>query len=456
MRQGRADNDNFGAGRRGQSREQECDARRAFSRYSWHFLTRRLVTVMQVLFEGGKVFDGEALRPAGTAVLVEDGKVKKVAPKGDFAGFAGERVDTTGGTLMPGLIDCHVHLTLGGEGDPGTVQMKLSDAQLALKTLERAQTTLKGGIVAVRDCGGRNYIELSVRDAIKRGEFPGPAIRASGRIICMTGGHGNRTGRIADGADEVVKAVREQIHAGADLIKIMATGGVMTPGVNPEDAHYTREEMAAGLAEARRFRKRTASHAQGAEGILNAVLGGVSSIEHGIFLDDECLKAMLERGTYLVPTLAAVLNIIGNKDKGIPPWAVEKSERVFEIHRRSFQAFYKAGGKIALGTDAGTPFNLHGENAMELEYMVENGMKPLDALKAGTSAAADLCDLPELGHVREGCAADFLLVEGDPIADIKMAARKANHRAVFKAGRPATGAPVLAGNLARIEARAAF
>ncbi len=411
---------------------------------------------MQTLFAGGAVFDGHKSLPSGTAVLAEAGRIRKIAPAGEFAGFAGERVDTTGGTLMPGLIDCHVHLTLGGEGDPGTAQMKLGDGPLALKTLERAQVTLKGGTVAVRDCGGRNYIEISVRDAIARGEFPGPAIRASGRIICMTGGHGNRTGRVADGVDEVIKAVREQIHATADVIKIMATGGVMTPGVNPEDAHYTREEMAAGLAEARRFNKRTASHAQGSEGILNAVLGGVSSIEHGIFLNDECLKAMLDRGTFLVPTLAAVLNIIRNKNNGIPAWAVEKSERVFEFHKDSFRRFYKAGGRIAMGTDAGTPYNLHGENAMELEYMVENGMSPEDALRAGTSAAADLCDLPQLGALKDGANADMLLVNGNPLADIRAASRKENHRAVFKGGRLASGTPVLAGALSGIQAQAAF
>lgn len=409
---------------------------------------------MQTLYIGGKVFDGERALADGVGVLVENGKIRRIAPQGEFAGFAGDRVDTSGGALLPGLIDCHVHLCSGGEADPATVQGKLSDAQLALKALERAQATLKGGIVAVRDCGGRNYVELSVRDAIKRGEFPGPVVRASGRMICMTGGHGNRTGRVADGVDEVIKAVREQIHAGADLIKIMATGGVMTPGVNPEDAHYTRAEMAAGIGEARRFNRRTASHAQGAEGIMNAVLGGISSIEHGIFMNDECIAAMLERGTFLVPTLAAVLNIIRNKDRGIPAWAVEKSERVFERHKAAFRAFHAAGGRIAMGTDAGTPFNLHGENALELEYMVECGMKPAEAIKAATANAADLCDLPEHGRIREGMAADLLLVDGDPIADVTRAARRTHHRMVVRGGKPADGLPTLAG--LRIAAQAAF
>ena len=409
---------------------------------------------MQTLFAGGAVFDGDSSPQKGLGVLVEDGRIRRIGPAGEFDGFAGPVVDTAGGTLLPGLIDCHVHLTLGAEGDPGTAQGKLSLAQLALKSLERAQATLRGGIVAIRDCGGKDYVELSVRDAIARGEFEGPTVRAAGRLICMTGGHGNRSGRVADGVDDVVRAVREQIHAGADFIKMMATGGVMTPGVNPEDAHYSREEMAAGLAEARRFSKRSASHAQGADGILNAVLGGVTSIEHGIFMNDECLKAMLERGTYLVPTLAAVRNILAHRDKGIPPWAVEKSERVFERHRQAFRRFYEAGGKIAMGTDAGTPFNLHGENALELEYMVECGMKPLDALKAGTSVAAELLDLPDRGSIREGAAADLLVVAGDPVADIGCAARRENHRGVYRAGRPAEGAPLRIGALPRLDAAA--
>lgn len=402
---------------------------------------------MRKLFTGGLVFDGHNAPVSGHGVLVENGRIAAVAPAAEFAGFDGETVDTAGGTLMPGLIDCHVHLTMGGEGDPGTAQMKLGPAQLTLKTLQYAQATLQSGVVAVRDCGGKDYIEISVRDAIRRGEFPGPTIRASGKIICMTGGHGNRNGRVADGPDDVVRAVREQIHAGADVIKIMATGGVMTPGVDPEDAHYSREEMAAGLAEARRFRKRSASHAQGAEGILNAVLGGVSSIEHGIFMNDECLKAMLERGTFLVPTLAAVRNIVKNRDKGIPVWAVEKAERVFEIHKDSFRRFYAAGGKIALGTDAGTPFNLHGENSAELQYMVECGMKPLDALRSGTSLAADLLDLPDYGALKKGQAADMLLVNGDPAQDIAAAADRKNHRGVFRGGMVASGLPMMAGGL---------
>jgi len=389
---------------------------------------------MQTLYRGGLLFDGEEQPVADHAVLVEDGRVSRLAPAAEFDGFAGSEVDTAGGTLMPGLIDCHVHLCLGAEGDPGSAAAKLLPGQMVMRALDNAQAALLGGTTAVRDCGGRDYLEFAVRDACNQGRQMGPTVRASGRMICMTGGHGNQWGRVADGVDEVIKAVREQVHAGSDLIKIMATGGVMTPGVNPEDAHYSAREMAAGIGEAKRFHKRTASHAQGAEGILNAVRGGIDSIEHAIFMNERCVQEMLERGTWVVPTCAALTNIIAHKDRGIPDYAVEKTLRVMEHHRRSIKMYYEAGGKIAMGTDAGTPFNAHGDNAMELEFMVDYGLKPLDALRAGTSSAADLVDLPDAGRIAEGKAADFLLVDGNPVEDIKHASRRDNHRLVVKRG----------------------
>lgn len=389
---------------------------------------------MTTLYAGGLVFDGEGNLKANHGVLVEGDRITKVAPMGEFKGFEGERVDTSGGTLMPGLFDCHVHLCMDASGDPATVMSKLSDAAITMGALERAQINLRAGITSVRDCGGKDYLEFAVRDACNRRTFVGPTIHAAGRMICMTGGHGNRVGRVADGCDEVVKAVREQIHAGSDLVKIMATGGVMTPGVNPEDAHYSPEEMAAGISEAHRFHKHTASHAQGRDGILNAVRGGIDSIEHGIFMDDTCVEEMKAAGTYLVPTLAAVNNIVINKDKGIPAYAVEKAVRVVERHKQSIAMFYKAGGKIALGTDAGTPFNLHGENALELLYMTEVGMTNADALIAGMAHAADLVRDEHRGRIKEGAFADFLIVNGNPVEDIMMAADKANHRLVVKYG----------------------
>jgi len=386
------------------------------------------------LYRGGLVFDGLGAPKDGLGVLVEGDRIAAVEPVANFAGHAGEVVDTAGATLMPGLMDCHVHILYGAEGNPGDAAEKLTASALTLKGMENARRTLEGGIVAIRDCGGKDYIDLDVRDALNAKRFPGPVMRASGKMICMTGGHGNRNGIVADGCDAVIKAVRTNVHMNVDVIKIMATGGVMTPGVNPEDAHYSAEEMKAGVKEARRFNKRTASHAQGAEGILNAVRAGIHSIEHGIFMNEQCIREMIDGDTFLVPTLAAVKNIINNRHLGIPDWAVEKSLRVYDVHLASFKAFHEAGGKIAMGTDAGTPFNRHGENVQELRWMVEAGMTPLEALIAGTSNAAELIEPGERGVIAKDKVADLLLVRGNPAENIDMAGEKANHLMVIKDG----------------------
>ncbi len=396
---------------------------------------------MTKMFSGGLVFDGEHTLLEGHGVVVAGDHIAGVAPIGEFDGFDGDRIDTAGATLLPGLFDCHVHLVHDGAADPFARMERMSDAEITLLALQNAQRNLRGGITSVRDCGGKDYLEFAVRDACNAKLFSGPTVRAAGRMICMTGGHGNRIGRIADGVDDVVKAVREQVHAGSDLIKLMATGGVMTPGVNPEDAHYSAEEMAAGIAEGNRFHKPCASHAQGRDGILNAVRGGIDSIEHGIFMDERCVEEMVERGVYLVPTLSALRNILGNRDRGIADYVVEKSERVSETHRRSIKMFYEAGGKLAMGTDAGTPFNYHGENALELRYMVDVGIGPLDAVAAATSQAADLNRLADRGRIKEGAAADLLIVNGNPADDIDVVADRANHRAVYKDGELVAGSP---------------
>ena len=395
---------------------------------------------MATLYSGGLIFDGTKNPVANHGVVVDGDRITQVAPNAEFEGFAGERVDTTGATLLPGLIDCHVHLVYAGDADPFARLSKMSDAEVTLLALKNAQTDLQGGITMIRDCGGKDYLEFAVRDACNSGTFPGPMIRASGKVICMTGGHGNRVGRIADGVEDVIKAVREQIHAGSDLVKIMATGGVMTPGVNPEDAHYSAEEMAAGISEGHRFHKPCASHAQGRDGILNAVRGGIDSIEHGIFMDERCVEEMIEAGTYLVPTLAAINKILAHADQGIPAYAVEKSLRVADIHRNAIKMFYGAGGKIAMGTDAGTPFNYHGENALELRYMVNVGIRPVDALIAATTNAAELNRLSDHRGITKDAIADILIVEGNPLEDIDAAADKANHSAVIKGGDLVVGA----------------
>ena len=389
---------------------------------------------MTTLYSGGLVFDGKGNLLENHGVLVDGERISRIAPIGEFEGYSSEKIDTSAGTLLPGLIDCHVHLVYCGEADPKTSLLKLGPGQIVMNAFENAQKTIRSGITAIRDLGGRDYLEFAVRDACNSGRQLGPTIMAAGKMICMTGGHGNVFGRIADGPDEVLKAVREQIQAGSDVIKLMATGGVMTPGVNPEDAHYTEEELRVGVDEGHRFHRTCASHAQGAAGILNAVRAGMDSIEHGIFMTQECLEAMLEKGTYLVPTLAAVNNIYLNRDNGIPAFIVEKTIRVRERHHQSIKMFYKAGGKIAMGTDAGTPFNIHGDNCQELKFMVELGISNSDAMQFSTASAADLMGLTDRGQIEENFYADLLIVSGNPVEDISAVANQENHRSVIKNG----------------------
>jgi len=389
---------------------------------------------MKTLFSGGLIFDGIGNLQENLGVLVEDKKISKICPDVDFEGFSDIRVDTSGCTILPGMIDCHVHLVYSGEADPKSSLLKLGPSQVVMNALENAQKTLRCGITSIRDLGGRDFLEFAVRDSCNSGKQLGPTILAAGKMICMTGGHGNVFGRIADGQDEVIKAVREQIHAGSDVIKLMATGGVMTPRVNPEDAHYTEEELRAGVNEGHRFQKKCASHAQGSAGILNAVRAGIDSIEHGIFMTEECLEEMIEKRTFLVPTLSAVNNICKNKNNGIPEFIVEKAIRIQEKHHQSVKMFYKAGGRIAMGTDAGTPFNLHGENIQELQNMVDLGISNRDALKISTSNAAELSSLEDRGYIREGYFADLLIVYGNPIENISAVTKVENHKIIVKNG----------------------
>lgn len=390
----------------------------------------------RVLISGGLLFDGCNPPVPDHAVLIEGARISRVAPAGEFEGYAGRRIDSAGQTLMPGLIDCHVHLTFGSEPDMAGIVQRLSLPELALKTLENARDTLAGGVTSARDCGGRDFVEIIVRDVIRAGRQPGPTLRCAGRLICMTGGHGRWVGREADGVEEVQKAVRETIRGGADCIKIMATGGVTTPNVDPLVAHFLPEEIAAGIAEAHRLGLKAASHAQGAGGIANALAAGVDSIEHGFELDEAVIERMVAAGTFLVPTLSATACLLATPDERVPDYVIEKATRYNAMHEDSVRRFVAAGGRVAMGTDAGTPFNRHGENGQELKHLVRIGMTPLAALRAATSEAAELLDLPGRGVIEDGAFADLLLVDGDPASDIGCAADRSHHRLVIKGGAP--------------------
>ncbi|MBM3548355.1 MAG: amidohydrolase family protein [Alphaproteobacteria bacterium] len=399
---------------------------------------------MKTVFVGGLVFDGSKAPAEGLGVVVENGRIARVAPAGEFSGFSGKRVDTAGMTLMPGLIDCHVHLVLPGEANLLASFRGTTPQEAVMRVLELAQATLRGGFTSIRDLGGRDYLEIAVRDAFNAGHQLGPTLHCAGKVICMTGGHGWFLGREADGPLDVAKAVRENIKAGADHIKFIATGGVATPNVDPMLAQLTLEELTAGVAEAKRFNRKSTAHAQGAPGIKNAVEAGVGSIEHGFQLTDEIIEEMKKRNVYLVATLASMDRTLSRPDV-IPAYMREKAQRFCKMHQDSVIRFYKAGGKLAMGTDAGTPFNFHGENSQELKHLVDLGVTPLDAIRSATGNAADLIGFTDRGRIAEGSWADLLLVQGNPAKDIAAASDRANHRLVLKNGidvHATLGAPI--------------
>ena len=364
---------------------------------------------------GASLIDGSGAEPVrGRAVVVEGDRITQVVD--DARAPRGRRIDLSGCTLLPGLINCHVHLCFGAEADPVRVMKDEPHALTALKVLRRAQETVEAGVTTVRDLGGRDYAEFAVRRAVAEGLFPGPRILGAGRPVCMTGGHGNSIGREADGPDDARKAVREQLKAGADVIKLIATGGVMTPGVEPGSPQLTLEEMRAAIEEATKAGRRTAAHAQGSTGIADAIEAGITTIEHGIFLTDEIIASMKRKGVFLVATLAAPAAISGGGlAAGIPDYMVRKSDAVVTAHVASFRRAHEAGARIAAGADSGTPLNPHGSLLPELELMVKYGMTPLEAIRSATSVAAEALGLGgETGRVAEGHAADLLAVTGDP------------------------------------------
>ncbi len=377
---------------------------------------------MRRVFTGGPVFAGDGKILENVQVVVEDAHVVNIVDAGDPVPQDAEVIPLDGNFLLPGLIDCHVHLCMDAGPDPIGALSREPVPFTTLKAAELARKTLLSGVTTVRDMGGLAGVDLVLRDAIAAGRISGPRVQASGSLICMTGGHGWQIGRQADGEAEVMRAAREQILAGADLIKLMATGGVMTPGVEPGSEQFTESELRAGIQEAHKAGKRTATHAQGTQGIKNALRAGIDSIEHGIYLDEECIELMLQRSIPLVPTMSALFHIEKNGvEAGIPEFAVAKTLRVKPYFLESLRMARQADVVIAMGTDAGTPFNCHGGNAEELVFMTQAGFTASEALVAATKTAAGVLGLEqEIGTIEAGKRADLLVVQGDPLQDIQL------------------------------------
>lgn len=393
-----------------------------------------------LLIRNVAIFDDTArtFRPR-MSVLCRDSRIQRILPADSAESPpAASIIEGHGQYLVPGLIDCHVHLTSTGDPQELAAQRLEPLALRAWKAAKNAAATVRAGITTVRDLGAADYLNIHLAKAIDAGLIEGPRVLAAGYGITMTGGHGHGFIAVeADGPDKVRKRVREQLRAGATAIKLFASGGVMTPGVDPRSPSFTLDELRAGVEEAHKAFRIVAAHAQATEGIKNAILAGVDSIEHGVWLDDEAIRLMSDRRTYLVPTLTAPWQIAHQGTAaGIPDYMVQKGWQVLEAHEQSFQSALQAGIPIAMGTDQGTPFNRPGENAQELGRMVRLGLTPAAALLAATAWAADLLRLSDYtGRIREGLEADLLLLTHDPLQDIGTLTDPATIRVVLARGK---------------------
>ena len=398
------------------------------------------------LFHGGRLFDGSGAAPALADVTVEGGRIVAVGTglDGDSA------VDVTGRTLFPGFFDCHVHVTMSHVDLWRAAQTPFS--YQFFEAAVNLRRTLEGGITTVRDAGGA---DLGVKQAVVDGLTPGPRMQISLAMLSQTGGHGDDwlpsgnivnllmahpggPDSIVDGPDEMRRAVRTLVRMGADVIKVATSGGVLSPRDDPRHAHFRPAELDVLVEEATAAGIWVMAHAQGADGIKNAVRAGIRSIDHGIYLDDEGIELMKARGTFFVPTLVAPQGVLDAVAAGVqlPAAIVEKARMVLDIHRAAFRRAVEAGVRIAMGTDSGvTP---HGQNLRELELMVAGGMTPWAAYVATTRTAAELMGLAdELGTIEPGKRADLVVVAGDA-ADVRGLPGRID--AVYQSGRLAGGA----------------
>ena len=365
------------------------------------------------VIRGGTVVDVDGTREADVAV--EEGRITAV---GDVPDDPDDEIDASGQFVAPGLVDAHVHVMMDGRADPGEIDGD-SDATLAYRTTANLRDALDAGVTTLRDLGSAGTLALDARDAIEEGVLDGPELLACGQSVVMTGGHGHWFGREADGVPEVKKAVREQLKRDADVVKCMATGGVLTEGALTGMPELDEEELETIVETASAKRVPTAAHAHGTAGIKNAVRAGISSVEHGTFMDREAAELMADRGTYWVPTAKALYGIVeAGTEAGIPEFAVEKAEEAKEAWADAFEYALDAGVPIAMGTDAGTPFNFFADIPEELELMVDHGLSEAQALEAATVNAADLLGLDDVGTVSAGARADLVVLDENPLEEV--------------------------------------
>ena len=391
-----------------------------------------------VYVKAGHLFDATSDQLRENVVLVVEGeRITKVAAAGEVTIPAGAKVvDLSNAWVLPGLIDCHTHLeTRADQYDPIN-QVRQTPFMGGFNGVVNANKTLQAGFTSVRDVGSSPFFAVDLRKAIDSGYIPGPRVVASGPGISITGGHGDMNGfapavsnmmypaekdyAIADGPEEVRKVVREQVKYGVDVIKILATGGVLSAGDKPGAEQFTYEELKVAADEAHRAGRKIAAHAHGTEGIKDAVRAGIDSIEHGSLIDAEGIELMKQHGTYLVADIYNDDYILGKAiEFGLPKENVEKERSLGRLQRENFAKAVAAGVKVAFGTDAGV--YPHGDNAKQFHYMVKYGLTPAGAIRAATSSAADLIDrAKDVGTLEAGKYADLIAVTANPLDKVEV------------------------------------
>jgi imidazolonepropionase-like amidohydrolase len=381
-----------------------------------------------VVVHAGHVLDvktGKLL--SDQTVVIADGKIVSVGASADTkAPPDAVRIDLPNATILPGLIDAHTHLTMAPKF--GYEELGLSLPRETLIGAKNARLTLQAGFTTVRNVGASGYTDVALRDAINAGDVPGPRMLVSGPPLSITGGHCDNnllpyeyhatSDGVADGIAAVQHKVRENIKYGSDLIKVCATGGVLSKGDDPQASQYTLEEMKAIVADAHRLGRKVAAHAHGAQGILWASEAGVDSIEHGSYIDDAGIAEMKKNGTYLVPTLYLGDWFMENAERNhVPDFLLGKAKAVMPAARKNIAHAFASGVKVAFGTDAAV--YPHGLNAHEFAVMVKLGLTPLQAIQAATLNAADLLGWPrKVGSLEPGAWADIVAVDGDPLKDV--------------------------------------
>jgi len=391
-----------------------------------------------IYIRAGHLFDATSDNMRDNVVIqVVGDRIQSVAPAQSAQIPKGATViDLSHATVLPGLIDCHVHLDSRADRYDEIYRFKDTPFSRAFAAVVHARKTLEAGFTSVRDVGSLPFLAVDLRNSINEGLVPGPRIVASGPPISITGGHGDlnnyspqtrvsmfpeeRDFQIADGVDQVRHVVRAQVKYGVDVIKILATGGVLSKGDSPGAPQFSPEELKVAAEEAHMAGRKIAAHAHGTQGIKNAILAGIDSIEHASLIDDEGIRLAKERGVYLVMDIYNDDYIRGKAvEFGLPKENVEKEKMVGELQRQNFEKAVKAGVKMAFGTDAGV--YPHGDNAKQFAYMVKYGMTPAQAIRAATSSAADLIGrAKDVGTVEPGKYADLIAVSADPLKDVRV------------------------------------